>query len=118
MAKTPTRKVKRALPDANLYLEDIEEILYIYRSAYEEVAPGNSCDFYYEVGDNLRMDSVEDLKEHGGYVVDLSILMSRSPSREDGTLGICGPSLSELDSRNLSIRGNLKSAHGNCKVNY
>lgn len=98
MAKTIIRQFKRDLPYARLYLDDVEEIVSIFRSAFAavdlgltEIAPDQTCEFYFEIEDNVRLDNFEDLKQHGGHVSEFSIwmtysyMLSASNTRSDQT---------------------------------
>jgi hypothetical protein len=78
VAKTIIRQFQRDLPYARLYLDDVEEIVSIYRSAFAAVLPDQTCEFYFEIEDNVRLDNFEDLKQHGGHVSEFKIWMTYS----------------------------------------
>lgn len=78
MVKTKIHQFKRYLPYARIYLDDVEEIVSIYQSAFAEVAPKETCEFYFEIEDNVRLDDFEDLKQHGGHVSEFSIWLTYS----------------------------------------
>jgi|HubBroStandDraft_4_1064222.scaffolds.fasta_scaffold972667_1 hypothetical protein len=68
-------KVPTELPHARLYLDDVQELSLILLDAYKtkpDDAPAQQPTITYARG-NLRMDSIQDLRERGGSTSDLTI---------------------------------------------
>jgi hypothetical protein len=67
MSVTKIRNVPTQLSHVHLYLDDIEEICTILTEA---ASPPNKINFSpqisFQVGDDLRIDTIEELREHGG----------------------------------------------------
>jgi hypothetical protein len=75
MSTIKIRRVPSHLPHAHLYLDDVEEICKILLDAVCKASEGRVIyappgyegpSIRYSIGDDLEMDSIADLKEHGG----------------------------------------------------
>ena len=75
MTTTRIDRVPSKLPHAHLYLDDIEEISRILLDAYttSSAYPPSQPKITYEIGDEFRLDSINDLRERGGSVSDFRI---------------------------------------------
>jgi hypothetical protein len=83
MAVKIIRRVPDELPYARLYLDDVEEISLILMDACKS-KPEDSTQqptITYALG-NLRMDSIQDLRERGGSTSDLTIRVNGRKSAE------------------------------------
>ena len=72
MTVTTVRKIPSELPHAHLYLEDVEEICKILLDAFSRPSTSQPT-ILFSIGDDLQMDSIDDLERRGGSAKDFSI---------------------------------------------
>jgi len=72
MTVTTVRKIPSELPHAHLYLEDVEEICKILLDAFSRPSTSQPT-ILFSIGDDLQMDSIDDLERRGGPAKDFSI---------------------------------------------
>jgi hypothetical protein len=85
--RIPVRKLPSNLPDARIYLDDLQEVEQIFRDA----SPTSDLTFEYEVaGDDGadRFTSIRDLEEHGGRSSQFKLLLTSSGSPHRGSLNV------------------------------
>jgi len=102
MAIKRIRELPSELPHARLYLDDIEEISTLLAEAYtsaltalnakyqaeyqlpanKKVVPDEAVKIVYRIGDS-QMDSIDDLREHGGYATNFSLIVLDSTSHAE-----------------------------------
>ena len=78
MAVKKIHEIPTELPHAHLYLDDIEEIskILLEGASPEPATRHENAEIHYVVGD-LQMDTIEDLREYGGSVTDLLVIIGR-----------------------------------------
>ena len=72
MTVTTVRKIPSELPHAHLYLEDVEEICKILLDAFSRPSTSQPT-ILFSIGDDLQMDSIDDLERRGGSAKDFGI---------------------------------------------
>jgi len=72
MTVTTVRKIPSELPHAHLYLEDLEEICKILLDAFSRPSTSQPT-ILFSLGDDLQMDSIDDLERRGGSAKDFGI---------------------------------------------
>lgn len=72
MTVTTVRKISSELPQAHLYLEDVEEICKILLDAFSRPSTSQPT-ILFSIGDDLQMDSIDDLERRGGSAKDFGI---------------------------------------------
>ena len=84
MSTTKIRRVPYDLPHAHLYLDDVEELRNILLDSLRNpekpiyASPYDSKHSSFQVGDDLVMDDIEDLRERGGSTSDFKIEVGQS----------------------------------------
>ena len=64
MSVTAIRYVPNDLPHAHLYVDDLEDIYEIFKSAFTAKYPDSASTIVFST-DDFRFDSVDDLLKHG-----------------------------------------------------
>lgn len=129
MTVTRIAKIPSELPFAHLYLDDVEEICQILSHASGQVGPHERpLAVSFSVGDDLLMDSIEDLQQRGGSSTNFTIRVGSNSIHIRGfllnpTIYCYGLDESEqlavyhklkviFDARRMTLRNDLSSLPG------
>lgn len=67
MAKRSIRRPNTKMPDADIYLDDLQEIEELFRALCARQNTSRKCRFEYQFKDEVICDSIADLEQHGGH---------------------------------------------------
>ena len=81
-------KINAAMPCADLYLDDLEDLEMIIRDAIDKVGPPLSVTFEYEIAGEDSFRSIAELQEHGGTVKQLDVRVGINGARPERLLDL------------------------------
>jgi hypothetical protein len=110
MSVTKIRKVPSNLPYAHLYLDDIEEICKIlFDASHRPDKIDNVPDITFLIGDDLKIDTIEELREHGGSATKFSIEFEMAAIRLEGFSGPSAFFYGIQDAEKWAVYGRIRA---------